>query len=65
MDAFRTDNTEGFSKAELEAMNELFYHRMQIELSHLPDGAAHTPDWMIDEIKQAVMEEILNSHRAA
>jgi hypothetical protein len=65
MDQFRMDNTEGFTAAELAAMNDEYLHELQAMLADLPDGAEGASDWLIDEIKQNAATEILRRHDAA
>lgn len=56
---FTSDNTEGFSREQLAAMNEVFYHNLAIAICDLPNGCEGASASEIDEIKQAVGEAIL------
>jgi hypothetical protein len=61
--AFRQDNTEGFTDAELAAMNDEYYHELQIAVADLPNGAAEGD--LIEQIKQSTAEIVLRRHGAA
>ena len=61
MDYFTADNTDGFTAGQLAAMNETFYHNLQVALWDLPNGADGASDDEIAEIKQAIGERILAS----
>ena len=65
MDGFTTDNTEGFSAAQLATMNDEYCHNLQIALCELPDGAEGTDQDTLDQIKQSVAEAILKRHGGA
>jgi hypothetical protein len=39
MNAFRDDNTEGFTAAQLIVMNDEYHHDIALALEGLPDGA--------------------------
>ena len=56
---FTGDNTEGFTAAQLDAMNEVYHHNLQIALCDLPDGAEGASDDLIAQIEQSVGEGVL------
>jgi len=65
MREFRDDNTEGFTAAQLTAMNDEFHHDLALALDALPNGAEGAEDWLIAEIRQATTEAVLKRHGAA
>jgi hypothetical protein len=62
---FTHDNTEGFTNAQLAAMNDEFHHNLQIALADLPDGVECADDDTLAQIKQTVATEVLRNHGAA
>ena len=66
MNQFRQDNTEGFTDAQLAAMNDEFYRDFQTKLGNLPASGANGIDadlyW---QIKQSTAEAVLRRHGAA
>ena len=65
MDPFRADNTEGFTAAQLGAMNHEYFFALLGALDDLPDGAENTDQDTIDQIKQSVAESVLKRHGGA
>ncbi len=59
MTYFTGDNTEGFTAAQLDAMNKVYHHNLQIAFCDLPDGAEGASDDLIAQIQQSVGERIL------
>jgi hypothetical protein len=62
---FRTDNTEGFTAAELAMMNNEFHDDLARVLETLPDGAEGADDGLIAQIRQGVATDVLRRHGAA
>lgn len=59
---FTTDNTEGFTIAQLAAMNDEYQSDMQSVLAGFHEGAS---DELIDQIQQSVSEAVLKRHGGA
>jgi hypothetical protein len=65
MNQFRTDNTEGFTAAELAAMNDEYHHDLALALEALPGGAQDASDDLLHQIRQSTAEAVLRRHGAA
>jgi hypothetical protein len=59
MSEFTTDNTEGFTAAQLAAMNNEFHHDLALALEALPDGAEGANDFLLGNIRQHTAEAVL------
>jgi hypothetical protein len=59
MDQFTPDNTAGYSDFDLAALNAMFYHKLAIAVSELPDGAEGADDDTLTQIKQSLAEAVL------
>ena len=66
MSQFHAGNTEGFGSKQIAAMNDAFYHNLQIALGDLPDGAKGASLYRIEQIKQLIAKDVLASmHKAS
>lgn len=65
MNQFRDDNTEGFTAAQLAAMNDEYNHAVSFALARLKDGADGATDDQIAQIKQSTAEAVLKRHGGA
>jgi hypothetical protein len=65
MSQFTMDNTEGFTQAQIAAMNDEFQHALQNRLAGLPNGLEGASDDEIFAIKRECADAVCRAHDAA